>query len=66
MSANQNPTNSTTIAKRHRPAAVVIADAVELICSDGNCSPQKVAEDVIMALGVAGYEIVPAWDPLNV
>lgn len=48
-----------------RPPAIVIAQAIELVCSDGNSEPKRVAEDVIMALGFAGYEIVPAWEPLN-
>lgn len=40
------------------PRVDVIAEAIEVVCSDGNNDARRVAWDVIRALSAAGYAIV--------
>jgi hypothetical protein len=40
-----------------------IAEAIELVCSDGNSDRFRVADDVIRALKRQGFAIVGASDP---
>lgn len=48
--------NQTTT---RRPARDVIADVISGVCSDGNSDRTRVAADIIIMLGITGYEIIP-------
>lgn len=57
MCEDQNATSQTT---RYLSSRDTIAQAVEVVCSDGNSDCFRVADDVIRALHRQGFEIVGA------
>jgi hypothetical protein len=48
----------TDVQSDAKTARDVIAEAVEIVCSDGNSDTGRVADDILAAIAGAGYKIL--------
>ena len=53
--ADESQTTGLWISPDHQEAERIVAQALELVCNDGNSDAQRAAHDVISALNEAGF-----------